>query len=58
MTLNVQKCNYTPGNVVRGNQDYANEILTGASGHELQAFGRMSTNLLSRYLQISERENW
>ena len=47
----------TPGNVVRGNQTYANEILTGASGHELQTVDRMSTNLLSRYLLISKREN-
>ena len=46
-----------PSNVVRGNQNYANEILTGASGHELQSVDRMSTNLLSRYLQISRREN-
>ena len=43
----------TSGNVVRGNQNYANEILTGDSGHELQSVDRMSTNLLSRYLQIS-----
>ena len=35
----------TPGNVVRGNQSYANEILTGVSGHELLAVHRMSTNL-------------
>ena len=48
---------YTPCNVVRGNQNYANEILTGASGHELQSVDRMSTNLLSRYLQFSKREN-
>ena len=47
----------TPGNVVRGNQNYANEILTGASGHELQSVDILSTNLLSRYLQISKREN-
>ena len=47
----------TPGNVVRGNQNYANEILMGASGHELQTVDRMSTNLLSRYLLISKREN-
>ena len=47
---------FTPGNV-RGNQNYANEILTAASGHELQTFDRMSTNLLSRYLLISKREN-
>ena len=47
----------TPGNVVSGNQNYANEILTGASGHDLQSVDRMSTNLLSRYLQISKREN-
>ena len=46
-----------PGNVVRGNQNYANEILTGASGHELQSTDGMSTNLLSRYLLISKREN-
>ena len=50
----------TPGYVVRGNQNYANKIFTGASGHELQTVGRMSTNLLSRYLLISKREidNW
>ena len=47
----------TPGNVVKGNQNYANEILTGASGHELQSVERMSINLSSRYLQISKREN-
>ena len=52
----ILKCSM-PGNVVKGNQNYANEILTGASGHELQSVGRMSTNLLSRYLQISKREN-
>ena len=34
----------TPGNVVRGNQNYANEVLAGASGHELQTVDRMSTN--------------
>ena len=27
----------TPGNVVRGCQSYANEILAGASSHDLQA---------------------
>ena len=37
---------YMPGNVVRGNQNYANEILTGASGHDLQSVDRMSPNLL------------
>ena len=46
-----------PGNVVRGNQNYANEILMEASSQELQSVDRMSTNLLSRYLQISKREN-
>ena len=46
-----------PGNVVRGNQNCSNEILMGASGHELQSVDRMSTNLLSRNLQISKREN-
>ena len=48
---------HTPGNVIRGNQNYASEILTGASGHVLQSIDRMSTNLLSHYLQISKREN-
>ena len=48
---------FTPGNVVRGNQNYANENLTAASGHELQTVDRMSANLLSRYLLISKREN-
>ena len=43
-----------PGNVVRGIQNYANEILTG---HELQSVDRMSTNLLSHYLHFSKREN-
>ena len=47
----------TPGNDIRGNQNYANEILTGASGHELQSVDRMPTNLLSHYWQISKREN-
>ena len=28
-----------------------------ASGHELQSIDSMSTNLLSRYLQISKRKN-
>ena len=28
---------FTPGNIVWGNQNYANEILTGASSHELQS---------------------
>ena len=56
MYIQVVSC-ITPGNVVRGNQNYANEILTGASGHELQYVDRMSTNPLSRYLQISKREN-
>ena len=46
-----------PGNVIRGNQNYANEVLTGASGHELQTVDRMSKNLLSCYLLISKREN-
>ena len=32
---------FTPDNVVRGNQNYANGILTGASGHELQTVDRM-----------------
>ena len=45
----------TPANVVRGNQNYANEILTG--GHELQSVHWMLTNPLSRSLQISKREN-
>ena len=36
---------YTPGNAVRGNQSYANEIFSGASDHELLAVHRMSTNL-------------
>ena len=49
--------NDTPGNVVRVNQNYANEILTEASGHELQTVDRMSTNILLRYLLISKREN-
>ena len=48
---------YTPGNVVRGNQNYANESFTGASGHELQSVGRMLTNQFSHYLLISKREN-
>ena len=43
--------------IIRGNQNDANEILTGASGHELQTVDRMSTNLLSRYSLISKREN-
>ena len=47
----------TPGNVARGNQNYDNEIITRASGHELQSVDRMSRNLSSRYLQISRREN-
>ena len=51
-------CRYMPGNVVRGNQNYANEILMGASAHELQSIDRMSPNLLSLYLQISKRKNW
>ena len=50
-------CSFTPGNVVRGNQNNDNEILTGASGHELRTVDRMLTNLLSRYLPISKREN-
>ena len=47
----------TPGNVVSDNQNYANKILTGASGHELHTVDRMSTNLLSRYFLISKRDN-
>ena len=35
-----------PGNVVRGNQNYANEIPTGASGYDLQSVDRMSPDLL------------
>ena len=50
-------CFLTPGNVVRGSQSYANEILTAASEHDLQAVHRMSTNLLSWYLLRSQREN-
>ena len=34
-----------PGNVVRGNQNNANEILTGAPGHDLSV-DRMSPHLL------------
>ena len=49
-------CIFTPSNVVRGNQNYANEIPTGAYGHGLQSVDRMSTNLLSRYLQNSKSE--
>ena len=30
-----------PGNVVRGNQNYSNDILTGASGHELRSVDRI-----------------
>ena len=47
----------TPCNVVRDNRNYANEILMGASGHKLQTIDRLSTNLLSHCLLISEREN-
>ena len=50
-------CFLTLGNVVRGSQSYANEILTAASGHDLHALHRMSTNLLSWYLLCSQREN-
>ena len=39
-------CFFTPGNVVRGSQSHANEILTAASGHNLHAVHRNSTNLL------------
>ena len=46
----------TAGNVVRGNQNYSNEILTGASGHELQTVDRMSTNLLSPFTNFEERK--
>ena len=46
-----------PGNDVRSSQSYANEILTSASGHDLQAVHRISTNVLSCYLLISQREN-
>ena len=50
--------NYTPGNV-RGNQNYANEILTGASGHELQSDDRMSTNLsiIKLFTNFEERKS-
>ena len=46
-----------PGNIVLGNQSYANKSLTCAAGHDLQADRRVSTNLLSCYLIISQREN-
>ena len=48
-----------PGNVVRGNQNYANEIRTGASGHELQTVDKMSALTQQTYylLIISKREN-
>ena len=46
-----------PGNVVWGTLNHANEIFTGASGHEFQSVDTMSANLLPRYLQISKREN-
>ena len=46
-----------PGNVVMGSHSYANEILTGASGHDIRAVHRMSTNVLSCYLLISERKS-
>ena len=50
-------CFLTPGNVVRGSQSYATEILTAASGHDLHDVHRMSTNLLSWYLLCSQRES-
>ena len=50
-------CFLAPGNVVRGSQRYANKILMAASGHDLHAVHRMSTNLLSWYLLCSQREN-
>ena len=49
-------CFLTPGNVVRAGQSYANEILMVASGHNLHAVHRMSTNLLSLYLLCSQRK--
>ena len=47
----------TPGNVVRGSQSHANKILTGASSHDLQTIHTMSTNVLSCYSLISQKEN-
>ena len=41
-TLCGQNPDVTPGNVVLGNQSYANEIIMGASGHELLVVHRMS----------------
>ena len=39
----------TPGNVIRGNQNYANEILTGASGNELQSVDRSVITLFTNF---------
>ena len=50
--LSIHRPMGTLGNVVRGSQNYANGILTGTSGHELQTVDRLSTNLLSRYLHF------
>ena len=50
-------CFLTPGNVERGSQSYANEILMAAFGHDLHAVHRMSTNLLAWYLLCTQREN-
>ena len=38
-----------PGNVVRGNKTYANEIFTGASGHELQTVDKSIITLFTNF---------
>ena len=55
--LQTEQSQYMPGNVIRCNKNYANEILVGSSGHGLQTVNRLSTNLLSCYLLISKRQN-
>ena len=51
-------CFLTPSNVVRGSQSYANEMLTAASGLDLHALHRMSTNLLSIvFIMLTERKS-
>ena len=49
-------CIYTPGNVLRGNQSYANEFLTGASGHELLAIYNVNKSIIKLFTNLKEGE--
>ena len=54
VSKNVTDRQITSGNVVRANQSYANEILTGASSHELQNVNKF---IIKLFTIISRRES-